>query len=77
MRIINSENYKMSDRKFCPFWNVGFCKFHDKCNLELNVRNINVTEKVATKGKESNVNLATLFYTVQYFDDGNTFHDMI
>ena len=24
----------MSDKKFCHFWNVGFCKFHGKCYLE-------------------------------------------
>ena len=30
-RFIDSEN---SDKKFCPFWIVGFCKFHDKCYLE-------------------------------------------
>ena len=26
--------FKMLDKNFCPFWNVGFCKFKDNCFVE-------------------------------------------
>ena len=32
--IFQKQQAKMSVKSFCPFFNVGFCKFKDNCSKE-------------------------------------------
>ena len=50
----------MSQKKFCPFWNVGFYKYQDKCKIDMlkgTVVATNVTNKYVREDTGSSANL--------------------
>ena len=53
----------MAEKLFCPFRNVVFCKFLDKCKLEHAkcdcIEENNIKESYANRYTESSVNLVT------------------